>query len=239
MELLEEWDRELRERDAGRAAHPVFIALAQTISACDIPIEPFSDLLVAFRQDQVVHRHSTWDDLLQYCRYSANPVGRLVLYLCGYRDAERQRMSDATCTALQLANFWQDVSRDLLKGRIYIPLDALATHGLTEQDIVEQRFDARYVSLMKYLIARTRELFAAGMPLAGTLNSALRVDIEMFSRGGIAVLDRLSEMHMTRSIIVRRLGSQSRCVCWPAQLCSDCLRATCRSSLSPLPARDV
>ncbi len=118
----------------------------------------------AFRQDQRVQRYATWDDVLDYCVYSANPVGRLVLYVCGYRDEERQRLSDFTCTALQLANFWQDVSRDLEKGRIYIPLDALAAHGLSEADIVERRFDARYVALMKDLIARTRELFAAGLP---------------------------------------------------------------------------
>ncbi len=117
-------------------ASRLYRAARKPSRACDIPIEPFSDLLVAFRQDQTVHRYATWDDVLDYCRYSANPVGRLVLYLCGYRDAERQRLSDATCTALQLANFWQDVSRDLEKGRIYIPLEALAAHGLTEDDIV-------------------------------------------------------------------------------------------------------
>ena len=109
-----------------------------------------------------------------------------MLYLCGYRDAGRQQLSDATCTALQLANFWQDVRRDLEKGRIYIPLEALAAHGLTEDDIVARRFDARYVSLMKELIARTRELFAQGLPLADSVESELRVDIEMFSRGGLA-----------------------------------------------------
>jgi phytoene synthase len=118
-------------------------------------------------------------------------VGRLVLYLCGYRDAESQRLSDATCTALQLANFWQDVTRDLEKGRIYIPIEALATHGLTEADIVQRRFDARYVSLMKELVARARQLFAEGMPLARSVDSRLRVDIEMFSQGGIAVLDAI------------------------------------------------
>ena len=191
IEYLDAWDRELRDCYAGKPSHPVFIALWQTIIACDIPMEPFSDLLIAFRQDQVVHRYATWDGVLGYCRYSANPVGRLVLYLCGYRDAERQRLSDATCTALQLANFWQDVTRDLEKGRIYIPLDALAAHGVNEDDIVSRRFDARYVSLMKDLIARTRDLFAQGMPLAGSVDSALRVDIEMFSRGGIAVLDAI------------------------------------------------
>jgi squalene synthase HpnC len=191
LALLNEWDQELRDCYAGEPSHPVFIALRETIAALDIPIEPFSDLLIAFRQDQTVHRYATWNDGFAYCRYSANPVGRLVLYLCGYRDAERQRLSDATCTALQLANFWQDVARDLEKGRIYIPLEALAAHGLTEEDIVQRRFDARYVSLMKELIARTQQLFAEGLPLARSVDSALRVDIEMFSRGGLAVLDAI------------------------------------------------
>ena len=189
--LLDEWEQELRDCYAGEPSHPVFVALRETVTALDIPIEPFSDLLIAFRQDQTVHRYATWNEVLGYCRYSANPVGRLVLYLCGYRDAERQRLSDSTCTALQLANFWQDVARDLEKGRIYIPLDAAAAHGLTEDDIVARRFDVRYVSLMKDLIARTRQLFAEGMPLADTVDSALRVDLQMFSRGGLAVLDAI------------------------------------------------
>jgi squalene synthase HpnC/squalene synthase HpnD len=194
LALLNEWDLELRDCYAGKVSHPVFIALRETISALDIPIEPFSDLLVAFRQDQSVRRYATWDDVFAYCRNSANPVGRLVLYLCGYRDEARQRLSDATCTALQLANFWQDVTRDLGKGRIYIPLEALAAHGLTEDDIVQRRFDARYVPLMKELVARTRQLFAQGMPLARSVDSGLRVDIEMFSRGGLAVLDAIESI---------------------------------------------
>ena len=132
--------------DGRGPSHPVLIALAETIRAKDIPIQPFSDLLRAFRQDQIVHRYQTWEDVLEYCVYSANPVGRLVLYLCDYRDEARQKLSDQTCTALQLANFWQDVSRDLEKGRIYIPLEALAAHGLTEADIVNKRFDDRDTS---------------------------------------------------------------------------------------------
>jgi squalene synthase HpnC/squalene synthase HpnD len=191
LELLNEWEAELRACFAGRPSHPVFIALAGTVEVCEIPIEPFADLLSAFRQDQVVHRYPDWAEVLEYCRYSANPVGRLVLHLCGYHDERRQELSDATCTALQLANFWQDVSRDLEKGRIYIPLDALQAHGLTERDILERRFDERYVSLMKDLIARTRRLFEEGLPLAQSVDSALRVDIEMFSRGGLAVLDAI------------------------------------------------
>ena len=191
LELLAWWEQELEGCYEGRPGHPVFIALRETIVAKEIPKQPFADLLKAFRQDQTVKRYPTWDAVLNYCVYSANPVGRLVLYLCGYRDEPRQRLSDATCTALQLANFWQDVSRDLEKGRIYIPLDAAAAHSLAEKDIVERRFDARYISLMKDLIARTRALFAEGMPLAKMVDARLSVDLEMFSRGGIAVLDAI------------------------------------------------
>ena len=190
LQLLDAWEAELRlvYTDGARPAHPVLIALRETIRTKDIPQQPFCDLLRAFRQDQTVHRYATWDEVLDYCVYSANPVGRLVLYLCGYRDEPRQKLSDFTCTALQLANFWQDVSRDLEKGRIYIPLEALAEHRLSEADIVSKRFDARYTALMASLIARTRELFHAGRPLSQTVQPFLRVDLEMFSRGGLAIL---------------------------------------------------
>jgi squalene synthase HpnC/squalene synthase HpnD len=193
LELLDAWEAELRlcYEAARKPSHPVLIALSETIRAKEIPIKPFSDLLRAFRQDQTVHSYATWDDVMDYCVYSANPVGRLVLYLCDYRDEERQQLSDYTCTALQLANFWQDVSRDLEKGRIYIPIDSLAAHGLTEAAIVKRKFDSRYMALMKHLIARTRGLFAAGSPLAERVNGTLRVDIEMFTRGGLAVLDAI------------------------------------------------
>jgi squalene synthase HpnC len=194
LELLDWWERELDDCYHGRPAHPVFIALRETITAKNIPKQPFADLLRAFRQDQNVKRYPTWDSVIGYCVYSANPVGRLVLYLCGYRDEERQAMSDATCTALQLANFWQDVERDLRKGRIYIPLDIAASHGLAESDLVDQRFDERFVCLMKDLIARTRLLFAQGAPLAKTVNGRLSVDLEMFSQGGLAVLDAIEAM---------------------------------------------
>jgi squalene synthase HpnC len=194
LELLDWWERELDSCYDGRPSHPVFVALRETIIAKNIPKQPFADLLRAFRQDQNVNRYLTWNSMIGYCVYSANPVGRLVLYLCGYRDEERQAMSDATCTALQLANFWQDVSRDLEKGRIYIPLDIAAAHGLSESDIVERRFDHRYVNLMKDLIARTRQLFAHGAPLARMVSGRLSVDLEMFSRGGVAVLDSIEAM---------------------------------------------
>ncbi len=194
LDLLAWWERELDACYEGKPSHPVFVALRETIVAKVIPKQPFADLLKAFRQDQTVKRYPDWNAVLGYCVYSANPVGRLILYLCGYRDGRRQLLSDATCTALQLANFWQDVSRDLEKGRIYIPLDAAAVHGLSEGDIVDRRFDERYVRLMKDLIARTRFLFAEGHPLAKMVDGRLSVDLEMFTRGGLAVLDAIEAM---------------------------------------------
>jgi squalene synthase HpnC len=194
LDLLHWWERELDACYEGNPSHPVFVALRETVVAKDIPKQPFADLLKAFRQDQTVKRFPNWDAVLGYCVYSANPVGRLVLYLCGYRDEGRQRLSDATCTALQLANFWQDVSRDLDIGRIYIPLDTAAVHDLSESDIVGRRFDDRYVRLMKDLIARTLTLFAEGQPLAKMVDGRLSVDLEMFTRGGLAVLDAIEKM---------------------------------------------
>ena len=191
LELLDWWEQELNACYEGRPSHPVFVALRETIVAKDIPRQPFADLLKAFRQDQIVKRYPTWESVLDYCVYSANPVGRLVLYLCGYRDETRQKLSDATCTALQLANFWQDVSRDLEKGRIYIPLDVAARHGVSETAVVSHRFSENYIALMKDLIARTRILFDEGLPLAQQVEGKLRLDLEMFSRGGIAVLDAI------------------------------------------------
>src|SRR5882724_8516602 len=191
LELLDWWDYELGLCYEGKPSHPIFIALSQTIRDKNIPKQPFADLLKAFRQDQTTKRYQTWDEMIGYCLYSANPVGRLVLYLCGYRDGQRQSLSDATCTALQLANFWQDVSRDIEKGRIYIPLDVAAQHGVSESEIVNRQFSDRYVSLMKDLIARTQKLFAEGYPLAKMVDGRLSIDLEMFSRGGIAVLDAI------------------------------------------------
>lgn len=194
LDLLNQWDEELQRAYRGEAGHPVLIAVGETARACDIPIEPFRDLLVAFRQDQTVQRYAHWDGVIEYCRYSANPVGRLVLYLMGYRDAERQALSDATCTALQLANFWQDVARDLEKERIYIPLDVAAAHGVAEGDIIGKKFDDRFAALMKELIGRTRVLFTSGSFLATHVSAEFRVDVELFTRGGCAVLDAIEDI---------------------------------------------
>jgi squalene synthase HpnC len=171
--------------------HPVFIALRETIRECDIPREPFADLLTAFRQDQTVSRYPTFDDVLGYCHYSANPVGRLVLYVCGYRDAERQQLSDYTCTALQLANFWQDVAVDYAKGRIYLPLEDLAKYGVSESDIAASRGTSAFLELMKFEVARAREWFHKGLPLAEMVDKHLALDIELFSRGGLEILNAI------------------------------------------------
>jgi squalene synthase HpnC len=194
LELLNWWETELDECYEGRPSHPVFVALQETVDAKEVPKQPFADLLKAFRQDQIVKRYPTWDAVLDYCKYSANPVGRLVLYLCSYRDEERQKLSDATCTALQLANFWQDVARDLEKGRIYIPLDRASFHGVSERQIVEKKFDQCYVALMKELIDYTRALFEKGKPLSRMVSGKLSVDLAMFTRGGLAVLDAIESI---------------------------------------------
>src|SRR5208283_5256797 len=171
--------------------HPVFIALRETIRQCDIPRQPFADLLTAFRQDQTVTRYPTFDDVLGYCRYSANPVGHLVLYLCGYHDAERQKLSDYTCTALQLANFWQDVAVDYSKGRIYLPLEDLAKYGVSESDIAERQATPAFLQMIKFEVTRAREWFQMGLPLARMVDKRLALDIELFSRGGQEILNAI------------------------------------------------
>ncbi len=193
--LLDEWQAELQQCYSGEPRHPVFIALRQTVREFDIPQHEFADLLTAFRQDQNVTRYATFDDLLGYCQNSANPVGHLVLYLCGYRDAERQQLSDYTCTALQLANFWQDVAVDYGKGRIYLPLEDFATYGVTEDDIAQRRATPQFLAMMKFEVERAHDWFARGLPLARMVNKELALDIELFSRGGLAILDAIGRQN--------------------------------------------
>jgi squalene synthase HpnC len=154
-------------------------------------MEPFDDLITAFEQDQTVTRYRDFEELFQYCRYSANPVGRLVLGLCGYRDAARYELSDATCTALQLANFWQDVTVDLLKDRVYLPLDVLERYGYPLDALFARRFDSRFAAAMKESVEVARGLFLKGMPLASQVDRRLAIDLELFSRGGLKVLEKI------------------------------------------------
>jgi squalene synthase HpnC len=191
LRLLAWWRGELQAMSAGRATHPVFVALAGTVRQYQLPAILFDDLIKAFEQDQTVSRYQTFDELFEYCRYSANPVGRLVLGLCGYRDAERQALSDATCTALQLANFWQDVTVDLDKDRVYLPLELLERHGYPLEALFARRFDDRFRGAMRDAVAVARDLFLKGLPLAGRVNRRLAIDLDLFSRGGMRVLEKI------------------------------------------------
>ncbi len=191
LEMLDQWQAELDACYAGTPRHPVFVALEETVHKFEIPKQPFDALLKAFRQDQTVTRYERFEDLLGYCRHSANPVGHLVLYLCGYRDSERQALSDSTCTALQLANFWQDVSDDYSKRRIYLPLEDLRRYEVTEEDISAARNPPAFCEMMRFEVGRARQWFQQGLPLAGKVDRELAVDIELFSRGGQEILNAI------------------------------------------------
>jgi len=195
LRLLAWWRAELHAMYAGRATHPVFAALAPTVERFRIPKQPFADLISAFVQDQSVTRSRDWEELFGYCRCSANPVGRLVLYLCGYSDDERQKLSDATCTALQLANFWQDVTVDLLKDRVYLPLEVLRRHGSSVDEIFDRRFTPAFGSAMREAVQKARELFLEGLPLVEMVDRRLALDLDLFSRGGLRVLKKIERRH--------------------------------------------
>ena len=191
LRLLDWWRGELAALYRGRASHPVFVALQPTVERHAIPCQPFDDLIQAFIQDQTVTRYRDWTGVFGYCRYSANPVGRLVLYLCGYADAGRQRLSDATCTALQLANFWQDVTVDLRKDRIYIPLEIMERRGSTVDDLFARRFTPAFREVMREIVDKARELFLEGLPLSRMVDRRLALDLDLFSRGGMRVLEKI------------------------------------------------
>jgi squalene synthase HpnC len=192
LALLDLWGHELDACYEGCARHPVFVALAETIRACGIPKKPFADLLVAFRQDQSVTRFANRNEVLHYCEYSANPVGRLVLYACGEVTPETQdekfRLSDATCTALQLANFWQDVRVDWQKDRVYLPQDDMQRYGVTDATIAAGVATPEFRALLRHEVDYARSLFEKGLPLIGMVNRDLAVDLDLFSRGGLEIL---------------------------------------------------
>lgn len=193
LALLDRFERDLDAAIAGRGRDSVFVALAETIARFDLPREPFARLIEANRIDQRTKRHPTYADILRYCEHSANPVGRLVLMLQGFRDDERLALSDATCTALQLTNFWQDVARDLAIGRIYLPQDEMAEYGVTEEDLNATAANERVRALMGFQVERTRELFVRGLRLLDRVRGRLRIELALFSRGGLAILDSIEK----------------------------------------------
>jgi squalene synthase HpnC/squalene synthase HpnD len=195
LELLRWWRAELLDCYAGRPHHPVFVALHDTIRRFDIPPQPFLDLLSAFEQDQLVKNYDTFDALLDYCRRSANPVGRLVLYLGEAFDAESAALSDDICTALQLANFWQDVARDYALGRVYLPREDRSRFGYSDDDLAAHRFTPSFAALLRFEVERTRALFYRGLPLAERVPETMRTEIELFVRGGLAILRKIERQN--------------------------------------------
>ncbi len=190
-EKLDQWEARLHAAYEGRADDPIFIALAETVRALDIPKPLLLDLLSAFRQDTVKSRYDTWEELLDYCRRSADPVGRLVLLVFGYRDPELALFSDRICTGLQLANHWQDLAVDLARGRIYAPRELRERHGVKEWDLNAARVGPEFTALMQDLVARTRALFVAGRPLCDRVGRDLRFEMRLTWLGGWTILDRI------------------------------------------------
>jgi len=195
LDLLNWWRHELQDCYAGQVRHPVMIALKPTIERFRIPPTPFLDLIAAFEQDQRVRGYAQFDDLLQYCRNSANPVGRLVLYLCESFDDERAVLSDHICTGLQLANFWQDVKRDYDElGRVYLPESDRNQFGYDSKDLAAGRFTPQFASLMRFEVNRARDFLERGRPLLKMVPGDVRVDIELFLEGGLAILRKIEEI---------------------------------------------
>jgi squalene synthase HpnC len=193
LKLLNWWRDSLAQMYRGEATHPVFMALRGTVERYEIPSDPFQDLITAFIQDQTVTRYQDWRGVLDYCRNSANPVGRLVLYLCGYSDAERQALSDKTCTGLQLVNFWQDVTVDLQKDRVYLPLDLLARHNCSVDALFAGKLEPGFPAAMREAVEYARGYFNAGLPLIRMVDKRLSLDLELFSRGGMRILDKIEQ----------------------------------------------
>ena len=194
LELLDWWESQLLECYQGRATHPVFVALGETIAQFDIPRQPFLDLLSAFRQDQSVTRYETFDELEDYCRRSANPVGRLVLYLIGAQGPEQLPLADSICTGLQLANFWQDVSRDWERGRIYLPAQTRRRFGCDESTFERRQHSPAFRKALEFEVARAERYLQTGLGLVPLVPRRLHVDIALFAHGGLAILEKIKQV---------------------------------------------
>lgn len=227
-ELLAWWRSEVEACYLGQAWHPVFVSLRDTIERYSIPKEHLLNLLVAFEQDQHVKQYATFEQLLGYCVNSANPVGRLVLYLFESHDDERGKLSDSICTGLQLANFWQDVSRDLEIGRIYLPAEDRLRFGCATSDLEARRHTQAFAQLLEFEVERARDLLFKGYPLVDLVPSAVQTEIELFIQGGLSILAAIekagydvlsrrpvvSKLQKGRLVLDALLGKLRRVV-WP------------------------
>lgn len=218
LNLLGWWERELRDCYSGKAAHPVFVALAETVRQFEIPIEPFLDLLVAFRQDQRVTRYETFDQLLDYCRYSANPVGRLVLYLGRCCTPQRVRLADSICTGLQLANFWQDVARDWDRGRVYLPQADCRRFGYDESHFARRECNQAFRRLLAAQVDQAEGWLRQGLPLVGMMPPELQLQVALFGHGGLAILDAIRrqdyDVWTRRPVVSRMRKLRILASCW-------------------------
>ena len=194
LELLDWWERLLEDCYRGETAHPVFVAMEETVHALAIPIEPFRRLLQAFRQDQSVRRYRSFAELLLYCENSANPVGELVLHLAGCHTPQRVALSDQICTGLQLANFWQDIAGDYRRGRLYLPLDDMQRFGCQEADLALPHAGSAVRKLVKFQVDRAAQFLRDGAPLSQLVPRWLQVDIKMFVRGGDEILQAIRRL---------------------------------------------
>jgi squalene synthase HpnC len=195
MDNLNQWEQYLDECYNGNPTHRVFAALAEIVERFQIPQELFRNLLTAFRADVTIKRYGTYEDVLAYCRNSANPVGRLVLLLFNYRSETMMHLSDSICTALQLTNFWQDVSVDLLKDRIYLPLEDLEEFGYSEQDLLEHKVNEPFGNLMAFQVRRAAELFAEGKPLLAMVDKDLSMELKLTWISGMKILQKIHKQH--------------------------------------------
>ena len=191
IELLNQWDQQLTDAYADKATHPVFIALRETVSALEIPVDPLRRLLTAFKMDVTKIRYETFEEVLHYCRHSANPVGELVLLTFGIRDAALVRLSDSICTALQLTNFWQDVWVDAARNRIYIPQEDLSRFGCTVKELRSGKDSQNFRSLLQFQVHRTRQLFVEGAGLVALLDGRLKFEVKLIWLGGWRVLEKI------------------------------------------------
>jgi len=195
MDNLNQWEQYLDECYNGNPTHRVFAALAETVERFQLPHELFQNLLSAFRADVTIKRYETYEDVLAYCRNSANPIGRLLLLLLNYRSDTMMQFSDSICTALQLTNFWQDVSVDLQKDRIYLPLEELEEFGYSEQDLFNQKMNDPFRNLMAFQVRRTADLFVNGKPLLSMVGKDLLVELKLTWNGGTKILQKIHKQN--------------------------------------------
>ena len=218
LELLDWWEAELGACYGGSIRHPVFVALEETIRQFDIPAQPFRDLLVAFRQDQRLVRYETVEDLLGYCRYSANPVGHLVLYLGRCFSSDRAELADSVCTGLQLANFWQDVARDFDCGRVYLPQAECRRYGYAEADLQQRRCNDAFRHMLGALVADAENRLRRGWPLVEQVSRELKLDVSLFIEGGLTILKAIRaqgfDVWTSRPVVSRMAKLRIVASCW-------------------------